>query len=100
MSNTGIDRAKAKAAKGGRYGSGHAFASGSGLDLFAVDGELLRDAVANACLAGDCVMFSLTSDQGAACVRVLSNDSTDKWYPADNTQFEGLLRAIRDIAKG
>lgn len=84
---------------GGRYGSAETNGATRELDLFEVDAELLRDALANCMLCGDAIMLSLTQDQGAAAVRVMSNDQADVWYPSSTEALEGVLQRVRDVAR-
>lgn len=69
------------------------------LDMFELDGELLRDAIAAVVLEGDAILFGMTTDQGAVSTKILAEDGGARFYSATTEALEITLRAIRDAAK-
>lgn len=91
-------RGRRTAPKSGKWGGGTELTPHA-LDLTEIDAELLRDAVVAVCLEGDAIILGLTSDQGAAAVRILSNEGKEAFYAATTEALEFILRALRDRAK-
>jgi hypothetical protein len=68
------------------------------LSLSQVDAEVLSHCVDLVVQRGDAILFGRTSDGGALSVRILSNGTTDIWYPTDASELSELLEAITRLA--
>jgi hypothetical protein len=82
-----------------RYGSANVGVPGGTVSYGKADAELLRGCISAVAAAGDCIMFSTTSDGGACSVRVLSEGVVEKWYPSGVDDLQGVLVAIRTAAE-
>lgn len=91
------DRSKTAQPGRGKYGFTGDDPEAQKLDMFALDGELLRDALAHIVLEGDAVLIGLTSDQGALCIRVMSDAGKEVFYPTSTQSVERLLMRFRDL---
>lgn len=75
--------------------------NGSGTVRYgAIEAELLRECVDYVTTTGDAVVFALTRDGGAFCVRVLSDAGNGCWYPPTPEALRNTLTNVIDIAKG
>lgn len=82
----------------GKYGLS-ATSRAQQLDMFALDGELLRDAIASVVIEGDAVLFGMTRDLSACKIQLLSSDGKEEFYGGTTESFEDALRTIRDASK-
>lgn len=89
-------RGRKRAAPGGKYGLSRTKESHT-LNMFEVDGELLRDAVAHAVNEGDALLFAMTRDGSALKVQVLSEGGSEETYVGTTESLEDALRTIRDV---
>lgn len=94
-----VPRGNARKVSGTKYGSAHAGPPGGGVYYGKMDASLVRDTVAAVASAGDCIMFSATSDGGACSVRVLADGLVEKWYPNNLGDLEETLKAILAAAQ-
>lgn len=88
-------RAKKRAAAAGKYGLSQTRGSHS-LNMFEVDGELLRDAIARIVIEGDAVLFGMTRDQSAVKLQLLTDGGSEEFYAGTTEALEDALRVVRD----
>lgn len=70
-----------------------------GIDMWGVDGEVLRDAVANVVTEGDAILFGMTRDLSACKIQILTNGGSEEFYAGSTGSFEDALRLVRDASK-
>lgn len=91
-----VSKAKEKASTGGKYGLSRTRDSHL-LDVYQVDGELLRDAIAHVVLEGDAILFGMTRDQTALKVQLLTEGGSEELYVGTTESLEDALRIVRDV---
>lgn len=90
-------RAKKRAAAAGKYGLSQTKGSHA-LNMFEVDGELLRDAIAHVVIEGDAVLFGMTRDQSAVKLQLLTDGGSEELYAGTTEALEDALRVVRDAS--
>lgn len=82
---------------GTKYGSPNIGAPGKLPRLASLPDGLLAKVIEGICGAGDCVMFSNTSDGGAMHVRILADGLVEKWYPSSTTELQSVLERVLEV---